>query len=189
METLQIIQACTAEHFAALSRIHALSWRSAYRGLLPQRFLEQEITEDRWIPFFQSGFQKGTHQGLLLLRNGEPVCSGSFGPARLDCQDGSLCAFDNSAFLGYGEIISLYTLPGETGKGYGSLLLEEMTARLEREGRPGCLLYVLRENGRARDFYEKHRFRWTGEAIDVPLPGTVCVDLRYLRTFSGRECL
>ena len=83
METLQIIQACTAEHFAALSRIHALSWRSAYR----------------------------------------------------------------------------------------------------------CLLYVLRENGRARDFYEKHRFRWTGEAIDVPLPGTVCVDLRYLRTFSGRECL
>lgn len=191
MEDLQIAEAGTLEQFAALSRIHALAWHSAYRGVLPQSYLEREITQERWIPFFQQGFQAGTHQGLLLLRDGEPVCSGSCGLARLDAgQDGSLCAFDNTVYQGWGEVISLYTLPGETGKGYGSLLLEEMVGRLSRAGYPGCLLYVLRENAGARRFYERHGFRWDGTQAEVPLPpDIVCTDLRYTRMLPGRDLL
>ena len=190
METLQIVEASTPEHFSALSRIHALAWRFAYAGALPRSFLEGEITEDRWVPFFQEGFRTGKHCGLLVLRDGQPVCSGSCGPARLDAgQDGNLCAFDNAAYAGWGEVISLYTLPGETGKGYGSLLLEEMIRRQAQAGRPGCLLYVLRENQGARRFYERHGFSWDGSQTQVPLAGAVCMDLRYTRLLSGRDAL
>ena len=187
MEHITIIQAGTQAHFAALSRIHALSWRAAYRGVIPQAYLDREITEDRWVPFFREGFRTGAHQGLLLLADGEPVCGGSCGPARLDAgRDGSLCAFDNRAFAGWGEIVSLYTLPGETGKGYGGRLLEEMVRRLAGLGCPGCLLYVLEENPGARRFYERHGFAWDGARVEVPLPpDTVCTDLRYLRPLAG----
>ena len=182
MSSFQIVEARTPEHFAALSRIHALAWHSAYAGVIPQSYLDREITLDRWIPFFQLGAQKGTHQGLLLLRDGAPVCSGSFGPARLE---GGPAAGGCSPYLGWGEIISLYTLPGKTGKGYGSRLLEEMVRRLEQAGCPGCLLYVLRENPQARRFYERCGFCWDGTQVEVPLPPeTVCTDLRYVRHFD-----
>ena len=184
MPAFEIQEARTLEHFAALSRIHALAWHSAYAGIIPQSYLDQEITLDRWIPFFQSGAEEETCRGLLLLRDGEPVCSGSFGPARLG---GDFGAGDSSPYLGWGEIISLYTLPGETGKGYGSQLLEEMVCRLGGVGCPGCLLYVLRENPGARRFYERHSFHWDGFQAQVPLqPDVVCTDLRYVRTFEGR---
>lgn len=191
METLEIITAGTGEHFAALSRIHALAWRAAYRGAVPQDYLDREITEDRWVPFFQNGARTGNCQGLLLLADGRPVCGGSCGPARLDAgQDGSLCAFDNRAFAGWGEIVSLYTLPGETGKGYGGRLLEEMVRRLAGLGCPGCLLYVLEENPGARRFYERHGFAWDGARVEVPLPpDAVCIDLRYLRPLDGEARL
>ena len=189
MNSLEIIEAHTYEQFAALSRIHALAWHAAYQGILPQSYLDREITMDRWIPFFQSGVQRGTHRGLLLLQDGVPVCSGSFGPARLDAgQDGSLCSFDNRAYVGWGEVISLYTLPGETGKGYGSQLLQEMVRRLESAGHVGCLLYVLQENRGARRFYEQNGFSWDGSQVEVPLPrDTVCTDLRYIRSLIREE--
>ena len=102
MPAFEIQEARTLEHFAALSRIHALAWHSAYAGIIPQSYLDQEITLDRWIPFFQSGAEEETCRGLLLLRDGEPVCSGSFGPARLG---GDFGAGDSSPYLGWGEII------------------------------------------------------------------------------------
>ena len=189
MENLQIVEANTLEQFAVLSRIHARAWHSSYRGILPQSYLDREITENRWIPFFRTGAQTGKHCGLLLLRDGQPVCSGSCGPARLDAgEDGSLCAFDNTDYRGWGEVISLYTLPGETGRGYGSRLLEEMVRRLTRAGHAGCFLYVLRENEGARRFYERHGFCWDGSQAEVPLPpDVVCTDLRYIRPLRRGE--
>ena len=117
MEHITIIQAGTQAHFAALSRIHALSWRAAYRGVIPQAYLDREITEDRWVPFFLEGARTGAHQGLLLLADGRPVCGGSCGPARLDAgQDGSLCAFDNRAFAAGGDHLPVHP-PGGDGEG------------------------------------------------------------------------
>lgn len=185
MPAFEIREAHGERHFAALSRIHALAWHSAYAGIVPQSYLEREITPDRWVPFFRSGAEEGTCQGLLLLRDGEPVCSGSFGPARLG---GDFGAGGSALYLGWGEIFSLYTLPGETGRGYGSRLLEEMVCRLERAGHPGALLYVLRENPGARRFYERHGFVWDGSQAEVPLPPEgACTDLRYVRAFEGRR--
>ena len=187
MNDIQISEACTQAHFAALSRIHALAWHAAYSGIVPQEYLDREITPDRWIPFFQTGFQEGTHQGLLLLRDGQAVCAGCCGPVRLSAgQDGSICAFDSTDYAGWGEVISLYTLPGETGRGFGSLLLEEMVRQLKRAGYPGCLLYVLRENSGARRFYERHGFSWDGSQVAIPFPPDhVCTDLRYIRPLTG----
>ena len=62
--------------------------------------------------------------------------------------------------------------------------MEEALRRLNLEGYPGCFLYVLRENDRARRFYEKHGFFWDGHSLEVTLTqDTVLTDLRYCRKF------
>ena len=46
MNSLRIIDACTEEHFAAMSRIHARGWHAAYPGHVPDDYLRDVITED-----------------------------------------------------------------------------------------------------------------------------------------------
>ena len=94
-----------------------------------------------------------------------------------------LLSFDSRGYEGWGEIISCYTHPDEKGKGYGSLLIEEMLRRLKRDGFSQAYVLVLRENTGARRFYERHGFRWDGTHEDIPFPhDTICVDLRYTRS-------
>ena len=59
MNSLRIIDACTEEHFAAMSRIHARGWHAAYPGHVPDDYLRDVITEDHWIPFFREDYATG----------------------------------------------------------------------------------------------------------------------------------
>ena len=70
------------------------------------------------------------------------------------------------------------------GEGCASIVTEEILRRFRETGYPGCFLYVLQENDRARRFYEKHGFAWDGHSLEVTLTqDTVLTDLRYCRKF------
>ena len=60
-------------------------------------------------------------------------------------------------YSGFGEVVSLYLLPAYYRKGYGRELLESVRDAL-LEHYEGVYLWVLRENARARAFYEKLGF-------------------------------
>ncbi|MFQ7450925.1 MAG: hypothetical protein ACLRNQ_05260 [Flavonifractor plautii] len=83
MNSLRIIDACTEEHFAAMSRIHARGWHAAYPGHVPDDYLRDVITEDHWIPFFREDYATGRCRGLLLCDGDTPVCCCTYGPVRL----------------------------------------------------------------------------------------------------------
>ena len=44
MSTLAFVDACSDEHFRAMSLIHALGWRDTYRGYVPDDYMAREIT-------------------------------------------------------------------------------------------------------------------------------------------------
>ena len=67
MNSLRIIDACTEEHFAAMSRIHARGWHAAYPGHVPDDYLRDVITEDHWIPFFREDYATGAVPGAAAL--------------------------------------------------------------------------------------------------------------------------
>lgn len=184
MEQVSIREATCYEDYAQMSKIHAEGWRKAYVDAIPNDFMEREITDDRWIPFFQGTFSTGVNHGLLVYDGDKPVCCACYGPARIEAgpQSGTVCKFQSKEYAGWGEIISFYTLPEQTGKGYGSLLMEEVLHRLKQDGFTKCFLYVLRENEGARRFYERYGFTWNGTYEEIPFPpDTVCIDLRYTR--------
>lgn len=181
---LLFVDACTQEHFQAMSLIHALGWRDTYVGHVPQDYLDREITDGRWVEVFRENYesQNGCH-GLLLYRGSTPVACINYCPARKENYNPSeVCHFPNEGYEDYGEIASFYTHPQERGKGYGGLLMEEALKRLRAMGHRRAFVFVLRENERARRFYAAHGFTWDGTHADIPFPGgVVCVDLRYVR--------
>ena len=84
MNSLRIIDACTEEHFAAMSRIHARGWHAAYPGHVPDDYLRDVITEDHWIPFFREDYATGRCRGLLLYDGENPVCCCTCGPVQME---------------------------------------------------------------------------------------------------------
>ena len=184
MDHLHFTDACTGEHFAAMSLLHALGWRSTYSDAIPADYIADEITDERWIPFFHADYETGRCRGLLLCRDDTPVACATYGPARMGPgpAQNSLVSFRSEGYEGWGEIISFYTQPDEKRRGYGSLLMDEVLRRLREHGFPGVYLMVLRENEGARRFYAHHGFSWDGTREDIVFPhDTVCVDLRYTR--------
>ena len=108
MNSLRIIDACTEEHFAAMSRIHARGWHAAYPGHVPDDYLRDVITEDHWIPFFREDYATGRCRGLLLYDGENPVCCCTCGPVRLgpSPRQSEGLVIHGEAYRGWGEIIS-----------------------------------------------------------------------------------
>lgn len=185
MEQFHIVDACREQHFRDMSLLHALGWRTAYQDSIPADYMAREITNDRWIPVFRQNYQEGRYHGLLLYAGDAPLCCATYGPARVDQSAGdTICDFSSPDLVDWGELISLYSHPDDWGQGYGSAVIEEVLHRLNTADYPGCFLYVLRENVRARRFYEKHGFAWDGHSLNVKLaPNIVLTDLRYRRLF------
>ena len=181
-EELRIVEACSEEHFKAMSRIHARGWRDTYVDALPAGWMEKNITDQRWIPTFRQYAEEGINHGLLMYLDETPVSCLTYGPARIGDQShggGEIVHFDASGYAGWGEIISFYTDPSQRGRGYGGLLFEAAVARLKQAGYPSAYVFVLRENERSRRFYERHGFTWDGTHQEIPFPpDTICVDLR-----------
>lgn len=187
MEKRYLCDACTERHFQDMSLLHALGWRTAYRDSIPAGYMAQEITDSRWTAVFRKNYEEGIYHGLLLYDGDRPLCCATYGPARVDtAAGGTICTFSSPDLGHWGELVSLYGHPDHWGKGYGSIVMEEVFRRLEEAGYPGCFLYVLQENDRARRFYEKHGFSWDGHSLGVSLmPEITLIDLRYCKKLGA----
>ena len=144
-----------------ISRIYEESWKYAYKGIIPQTFLDS-IPQGKWAKTVQK------FNTLVMSENDKAVGTSSFCPSRWE------------KFSGYGEIVSIYLLPEYIGKGYGSELLEKVIAELRRQGFEKNLLWVLEENNSARHFYEKHGFVCTDESIEDNIGGKTLKEVMYI---------
>ena len=161
------IRTAGLEDLAAVSQIHALSWKTAYRGIFADSFLE-ELSPDRWMQGLKEPLARGELRIRILEEEGRPIGCVSFGAAR------------DAAFSGWGEVVSLHLLSGSRGKGYGSLLLRDAVCELEKLGYSQIYLWVLEKNEKARKFYEKNYFFWNGDRLVSEEGGGTVTDLRYL---------
>ena len=183
MGATRLVDACQEKHFRDMSLLHALGWRAAYRDSIPAGYIAREITDHRWTAVFRKNYEEGVYRGLLLYDGDRPLCCATYGPARVT-PSGTICQFSSPDLAGWGELVSLYAHPDHWREGHGSIIMEEVLLRLSEAGYPGCFLYVLRENDRARRFYEKHGFAWDGHSLEVTLtPDTILTDLRYCKAF------
>jgi len=69
--------------------------------------------------------------------------------------------------------------PDRFGSGLGAVLLAAAVDRLRAAGYRRATLWALRENTRARHFYEREGWRTDGTTKPHPFDGHVAVDVRY----------
>ena len=152
----------------AVSRVYEESWKHAYRGIIPQDYLDS-IPEGRWAANIDCPGWKT----LVCVDSGQIVGASSFCSSRL------------AEFAGWGEIVSLYLLPAHMGKGYGKALLEAAVRELNRMGYASLFLWVLEENQRARRFYERAGFAPSGGYLDDTIGGRDLREVRYVYSPPG----
>ncbi len=149
----------------ALSRVYEESWKHAYRGIIPKDYLDG-IPRGQWAV----SADKPSVSTLVMFEDGELIGTSSFCPSRFE------------AMAGWGEIVSIYLLPGFTGKGYGKRLFGETLRRLEETGFRDIFLWVLEENTNARGFYERQGFVPNGKYLDDNIGGKPLREIMYIKT-------
>lgn len=154
----------------AVAEVRVRGWRFAYDGLIPAWYLRamsvEADAETRRKHFTQDGTR---HVNLVAERAGSVVGWACYGPNR-----------DGSA-TGDGELYALYARPDQLSTGVGRALMDETAARAAADGYRALRLWVLKDNARARRFYEKAGFAPDGAEEPWHVAGVTVSELRYVR--------
>lgn len=147
----------------AVSAVYEQSWKSAYKGIIPQSYLDS-IPAGRWV----TGIRQHEQNCLVLIENGTIIGTSRISKSRWE------------AYSDYGEIISIYLLPEYVGKGYGRALMDRAVEELKQAGYRHLLLWVLEENHRARRFYETYGFTLSEEKLTQNIGGKELSEVMYV---------
>lgn len=168
------IRAAVPDDAEAIAAAHIRSWQAAYRGIVPQSYLDSLDLSDRadlW------------HKILI----GEITAPGIDRPVDLVAEvDGHVVAFANAGFFRdapgdptQGEIWALYAHPDAWGGGAGFELMKASVEVMRSLGCTTAHLWVLTENDRGRSFYERQGWSATNDIKSEQIGDATINEIRY----------
>jgi len=131
----------------ALGRLHIRAWPAAYRGLMPDDYLDGLDPAERGQMWARALTSPGTDVSRFVVcaaGRGDPVGFAIVGPVRES----------DSEHPRLGELYAINLDPESWGQGMGRLLLSAATEELRRRRFADAVLWVATGNTRARRFYE-----------------------------------
>jgi GNAT superfamily N-acetyltransferase len=138
------IRKATAQDASSLAKTHVESWRSAYKGVIPQSYLDRLSYKEReamWTDILSQ--QNNTSIQLVAVDEDNTIIGFVAGGEAREAEFG----YDS-------ELYALYLLPEYQGQGIGKKLLRYLTEWLIQNGYHKLYLWVLEKN-KTRYFYEK----------------------------------
>ncbi|WP_433831412.1 GNAT family N-acetyltransferase [Actinoplanes sp. CA-015351] len=152
----------------ALAEVHVLGWQAAYRGMMPQKYLDGLSVADRadgwrsWLATIQPP------QAILVL---DPGVAGFI----------TVGADDEEP--GVGRVYAIYVRPGSWGQGRGQALMAAGVRQLASSGSgfSEATLWVLEANVRARRFYQAAGWFADGGRLVDESRGFPLEEIRYRR--------
>lgn len=147
-----VVRDIQREDAAELAAVHAGAWLAAYRGLMPDTFLDAINVEDwqaRWtqtlsgdeLPAVRIAVRDGAIAGFCLIAT----------PSR-DTDTGDDVA----------EVVALNVHPDAWRSGVGTALMKDALARFREDGWQIVSLWVADGNERAVRFYKRLGFEFDG---------------------------
>lgn len=160
----------------AVADVHVESWRVAYRGILPDDLLDdpsfRQARLDRWRSRRFDGRPPGTAT-LVAVTDGVVVGFADTGPEH-DADDRP---------TGAGELFAFYLHPRAWGTGPARPLMAAAVDELRRGAFAEAVLWVFRDNPRARAFYA--RTGWSplpvAPSVFEVRPGVGATEVKYGR--------
>ena len=160
----------------ACAAAHIEGWRTGYRDLLPDEFLDDpEFAQqriDRWRSWTWAAglidgqlFVGALHSrvvgfAMLARERGQPECDS------INAQP------PRSSTSERGEVLAFYLHPDAWGSGVAPALMARCHEYLADSGYTEAVLWVLRDNPRARHFYEDTGWSPTGREMMFEGPQT-----------------
>ena len=80
-DNYMFIKQAAIQDAKTISHIHASSWKSAYKGIVPQPYLDQ-LQKDFWVEAFENWIETNTITALLIYDNDVPVGCIAYGKSR-----------------------------------------------------------------------------------------------------------
>lgn len=170
------IRLATVVDVPALAKVHVEAWQAAYRGVVPDSFLEQ-ITVSKREASFREFLSKDSPEATYVAEESEEMVGFlTVGP----CRDADV---DENRT---GEIWGIYIAPKHWRRGIGKRLAAKAQEILECRGYTETTLWVLEKNELARTFYEAVEFRPDGASKELNL-GKPVKAIRYRKPLVGVE--
>lgn len=171
------IRAIALEDAEEVERLRVAGWQAAYRGILPDDYLNQlrvdgERRRRRMI-------EQATAEQPSIVVESVAVQAGAI----VGWVAAGRCRDVDRPDPGQGEVYAIYVLPEWWGRGAGRLLMAHAVRALAGAGYPDITLWVLEANQQARRFYTVAGFRPDGARQLLDLGGPV-YELRY-RLLAG----
>jgi len=173
-----VVRQAVPEDAETIAAVHIQSWQAAYRGLLPDPYLDhlgQEL--ERRSQFWRTEIatpRTDKHEVWVVQTGKELQGFAGIGPGR---------DTDSST----GELYAIYVNPNRWQTGLGRVLLLRATDRLEGHGYSTAILWVLASNARARRFYEIAGWAFDGGTKREKHPeGFELNEVRYRIRFGER---
>lgn len=151
------------DDYSAIRSIYEQSWKYAYKGIIPQDYLDN-IPKTKW----GGNILKNGRTEIGAFIDGKIVGTASFCPSRWE------------KFNSCGEVVTIYLLPEYMGKGIGTMLMDACVQELQLLGFTTIILWVLEDNYRARHFYEKYGFICTGDYMEDVIGGKGLREVMYI---------
>jgi len=188
-----VIRAASTADAAQVAAVQREGWLAAYEGIIPREIIDRVTAPDGGARVRQT-FRTRPWQRMIVAvaanrENPDParaspgiVGYASFGPETdvlgapwphpltADGQDGSIA-----------EVYALYVRPAWWSTGTGRALMDRVLAGTSGVGYLSVTLWVLRDNRRARRFYERAGFAPDGASNVLDRLGGV-TEVRYRRT-------
>jgi GNAT superfamily N-acetyltransferase len=153
----------------SIAQVHTRSWQSAYRGILPDEWLDGLRWEERKIRW-DAILSSSTRGNVFVAANAQHKIIGfaSIGPSRDE---------DIEQHRTH-ELYAIYLTPENWGMGIGAALFLTVLKEVP-ESAKWLSLWVLEENLRGRKFYESLGFLLDGATKSAEIDGYHPEEVRY----------
>lgn len=137
---------------AGIAAVHIATWRSTYRGLMPDAVINNlavDVQQERWEESLSHPKRTNT---IVAKQDGRVVAFASFGPE------------PGNDYHYQGELYAIYVLEAYQGQGIGTRLLRQSAVGLLEHHLPNMMAWVLSLNP-ARRWYEKRGGQYLRERV------------------------
>ena len=162
-----MIRPATLADADALAEAVVRIWQATYRGMIPDAYLAALTVEGR-AAVWRKLIADGRRDIAVCELDGRLVGFVSAEPSR-----------DAEAGADTGEVVALYVDLAVWRRGLGRQLMDWAKDVARRRSWQRLTLWVLRDNTRARSFYEAVGFSLDGAARDHDFSGTPVPEVRY----------
>jgi GNAT superfamily N-acetyltransferase len=135
------LRAARPEDSAEVAGVHIRAWQAAYRGLLPDDYLDALRVEERAARYSFGSLDPVAPRTVIATEGGVIRGFASAGPSR-DQDTGDV-----------GELYALYVDPPYWSTGVGRVLMSNALESLRALDFDEAILWLLVGNGRAEQFY------------------------------------